>query len=456
MATHGGGDRAQWLAICQATHIAILVSFLCGFFLSAKKCDWRPTRIQKYLGILCDSETATFRVPQEKLDVVHTLLTEALESRVISFRTLQRVAGKVMSMTIAIRPASLYTQAMFAALAILEKTTQRELDLSLDSNANLVGEMKQWVNISTTTHEGPWQLAQHFAAALTKGASDASSVAWGGVVYTAGEPFEARGVFPQQWLSKHINQKETYALYHLLLQFCERYPEGLRRAQVLIDVDNQSVVGAFNRGRAKNRDVHDLLIDMFDLQICYAFLLPLKWVPTAANGVADAISRPSRDTLAQLSAAAFGKLWEHFGPFNIDLMACAASVQRSPETGVALPFFSRYHCEGTAGVDVFAKNLAVLPDTAVSAFGFCFPPPVLVGHIVQSLAKCHAHAVILVPSTKAYWFPRVQLAATRSVGVAAANESGVFHLPSSDGALRPWRYPRWAMIAYEVDFRVGE
>lgn len=142
-ATYGGGDRAQWLAACQATHIAILVSFLCGFFLSAKKCDWRPTRIQKYLGILCDSETATFRVPQEKLDVVHTLLTGALESRTIYFRTLQRVAGKVMSMTVAIRPASLYTQAMFAALAILEKTTRREVDLSLDSNADLVGEMKQ-------------------------------------------------------------------------------------------------------------------------------------------------------------------------------------------------------------------------------------------------------------------------------------------------------------------------
>ena len=33
------------------------------------------------------------------------------------------------------------------------------------------------------TREWPWQLAQHFAAALTKGASDASSVAWEAVGY---------------------------------------------------------------------------------------------------------------------------------------------------------------------------------------------------------------------------------------------------------------------------------
>lgn len=313
--------------------------------------------------------------------------------------------------------------------------------------------MKQWLDISATTHEGPWQRAQHFAAALTKGASDASSVAWGRVVYTAGDPFEAGGGFPPTWLSKHINQKETYALYHLLLLFCERFPDALRRAQVFIDVDSQSVVGSFGRGRAKNRDMHNLLIDMFDLQIAYDFLLSLKWVPTAANGVADAISRPSRETLVQLSTPAFNQLWADLGPFNVDLMACTASAQRSPVTGVTLPFFSRYHCEGTSGVDVLAKNLAVLPGTAVPAFGFCFPPPVMVGHVVQRLAECHAHAVILVPSTKAYWFPRVQLAATRSVTVAAINASGVFRLPSADGTLRNWRYPRWAMIAYEVDFR---
>ena len=319
----------------------MLVSYLCGVFLSAKKRDWRPTRIQKYVGILCDSGTASFRVPQEKLDVVHTLLTEALESRTIAFRTLQRIAGKVTSMTVAIRPASLYTQAMFAALAMLEKTTQRAVDLSLDSSADLVGEMKQWLRISATTHEGPWQRAQHFAAALTKGASDASSVAWGGVVYTDGNPFKAGGVFPEKWLEKHINHKEAYALYNLLRQFCERYPDGLRRAQVLIDVDSQAVVGSFNRGRAKNRDLHELLIDMFDLQISYDFLLSLTWVPTAANGVADAISRPSRETLVQLGAAALSQLWAKFGPFNIDLMACTASAQRSPDTGAALPFFSR-------------------------------------------------------------------------------------------------------------------
>lgn len=451
--TQGQPAREQWLAACEATHISVLVSYFCGNFLSPKKCDWRPTTVQKYLGMLCDSATATFRVPQDKLDAVHDILQESLAAGNISFRTLQRVAGKVTSMTVAIRPASLYTQAMFAALAALERSTLRSVDLTKDSSADLVGEMRKWLDITATTHEGPWQLARHFTAALTKGASDASSLAWGGVLYAATDPFEAGGMFPPEWMSSHINLKEMYALYHVLLQFCQRHPDRLRRAQVFVDVDNQSVVGAFNRGRAKNRAAHELLIRLFDLQIEYDFLLSLKWVPTADNGVADAISRPSRETIIRLGPDAFRQLWQELGPFNIDLMACTASAQHSPSSGRALPFFSRYHCAGSMGVDVFAQNVAVLPGGHVPAFGFCFPPPVMAGHVVQHLAECRARAVVILPSVKAYWFPRVLSATTRSVEVAGINEGGVFVWPSAEGVLKTWRYPRWAMMAYEVDFR---
>ena len=87
-AFHGLAAREQWLAAGKATHVAMLVSFLCGQFLSAKKCDFRPTRQQQYLGMVCDSDTATFRVPKDKLDTLQQLLREALAAGHLSFRTL--------------------------------------------------------------------------------------------------------------------------------------------------------------------------------------------------------------------------------------------------------------------------------------------------------------------------------------------------------------------------------
>ena len=244
----------QWLAAGEATHVAMLVLFLCGQLLSAKKCDFRPTRQQQYPGMVCDSDTATFRVPQDKLDKLQQFMREALASGRLSFRTLQQIAGKGMSMTVAIRPASLWTHAMVSLFAELDKSGRCSVDPTHDPRAYLVSEFKQWLSITAISQEGPWQHARHFAAALAKGSSDASSVSYGVVVNTISCTFPAGGVFPPDWLSNHINQKKVYALYHLPRQFCERQTDVLRRAQVLIDVDNQSMGGAFNRGRAKNRE----------------------------------------------------------------------------------------------------------------------------------------------------------------------------------------------------------
>lgn len=72
------------------------------------------------------------------------------------FPLLQRVAGQFVSMSIAVRPALLYTQAMLAALYSLEKSGLSLVDLTLDSSADLVGEMDQWMRILSTSHEGPW------------------------------------------------------------------------------------------------------------------------------------------------------------------------------------------------------------------------------------------------------------------------------------------------------------
>ena len=82
----------------------MLVSFLCGQFLSAKKCNFRPTRRHQYPGLLCEFDTTTFRVPQNELDTLRKLLQAALHAGCMSFPTLQRLASKCMSMTVAIRP----------------------------------------------------------------------------------------------------------------------------------------------------------------------------------------------------------------------------------------------------------------------------------------------------------------------------------------------------------------
>ena len=67
---------------------------------------------------------------------------------------------------------------------------------------------------------------------------------------------------------------------------------------------------------------------------------------------------------------------------------------------------------------MLAQGVSTLPRTEWEAFGYCFPPSVMVRHVVQHLAECHAHAVVVVPDTRAYWYPFGQQAIVRSLDVA--------------------------------------
>ena len=180
---------------------------------------------------------------------------------------------------------------MFSTLAALEKSGLSRIDLTLDSASNSSSGCV--LRPLRTRCRGRGRATSR----LPSPAGHRTRHPWGG----GGSwrcfrvPLRLGGVFPREWLNMHISKKDMFALYHLLWRFYTRQTETLRRAQVLIDVDNKSVVGAFKRGRARDHETHALLVQLFELQVEYGFMLSLKWVLTAANGVADAISRPSRE-----------------------------------------------------------------------------------------------------------------------------------------------------------------
>ena len=157
-------------------------------------------------------------------------------------------------------------------------------------------------------------------------ASDTSSNQWGGVVSMPGGEFSAGGGFPHEWLPQHINGKEMFALLEVLKECCRRHPGKLRRAQLVMDVDNRSVVDAFKKGRSRNPTTHATLIKLFELQVTEGFWLSLRWAPTADNASADAITRPGRDEIIRLRPTTFQRLRALFGEFTVDPMASSENA----------------------------------------------------------------------------------------------------------------------------------
>lgn len=111
-------------------------------------------------------------------------------------------------------------------------------------------------------------------------------------------------------------------------------------------------------------------------------------------------------------------------------MATDVSAQRVPlgcvSEGTRLPFSSRHERKHSAGVDVLAQNLALVRSSQDEGFGFCFPPPSMVGMMLQQLEDCRARAVVIVSAEKGAWYSWLRPGAVPERLVAPAGNSGAF------------------------------
>ena len=152
----------------------------------------------------------------------------------------------------------------------------------------------------------------------------------------------------------------------------------------------------------------------------------------------------------------FDKLWIIWGSFDMDLMASTASAQRPPttsrQTSKTLFFYSRYHTDGTSGIDVLAQDVGKIPDSGKPCFDFCFPSPSMVGVHISHIQACCARAVIIVPDSKPPWFPVLRSALVRTKMVATkADPKVLFRIRHSRGTI-PVVFQKWGMVVVEVDF----
>ena len=118
-----------------------------------------------------------------------------------------------------------------------------------------------------------------------------------------------------------------------------------------------------------------------------------------------------------------------------------------------LPFYSRFHTNCIAGVDVFSHNVNYKPGPLRKCFGYCFPQPSLVRVVLAHISKCEARAVIVVPNTRASWFPMIEGARVRSVQTASQGEDSQFFRVHHQRGAEPYTFGRGGMREVEVDFR---
>ena len=125
--------------------------------------------------------------------------------------------------------------------------------------------MELWLQVRSRINGASWYDSAHHPLTIT-GATDASSSSWAGVVRGtpgSGEVFRAAADFPAEWVSSHINVKETFALYEVLRLLVKARPDFLRASTTTMDADNKAMFYAVQKGRAPNEQMHKLVRKLF-------------------------------------------------------------------------------------------------------------------------------------------------------------------------------------------------
>ena len=147
---------------------------------------------------------------------------------------------------------------------------------------------------------------------------------------------------------------------------------------------------------------------------------------------------------ASLTASAFATIWDYFGPFQWDLMATSANVNRDLH-GNPLLFFSRFYDENSQGVDVFKQQLHNIKEL------FCFPPIPVAGRLLKHLEAQRASCVLVLPKIWAPWRNLVDSHTLASFRLAQPYEGSIFTVTHPTGKRIQKKYPH-AMEVLFVSF----
>ena len=73
--------------------------------------------------------------------------------------------------------------------------------------------------------------------------------------------------------------------------------------------------------------------------------------------------------------------------------------------------------------------------------------------MLAHISECEARAVIVVPNTRALWFPMIEGAGVSSVQIACQGAGSQFLRVHHQRGAEPYTFGRGGMRAVEVDFR---
>ena len=341
-----------------------------GFRANTEKSIWQPTQRLQWLGFVLDLAHGHIEVPQEKLDSLLTMLTQATRTTKLSARFLASIVGRIISMGLAVGPVSRFmTRSLYA---VLESRQAWCGMLTLSEEAR--SELEFW---STSLADYKAQPIWQSPSAVRVVYSDASDTGYGGYVVEHGH-YEAYG----QWSLSESQQSSTWRELTAVWRVLQSLEKKFANLCIRWFTDNQNVVRILQVG-SRQPHLQNIALKIFALSINSHIHLQPEWVLRELNEQADYLSRIVDFDDWMLNPQVFEQLDALWGPYTVDRFASYDNTQ--------LPRFnSRCWNPGSEAVDAFTVNWQ-------GENNWWCPPIVLIPRVIRHAQICGAQGTLIVP-----------------------------------------------------------
>ncbi|KAK3282144.1 hypothetical protein CYMTET_10105 [Cymbomonas tetramitiformis] len=368
----------------QATVLADLDA--AGFLLNWEKSVLQPIQRLAFLGMGIDSVRGLFYAPQQKWDSLQARVAAALKSRRVKVRALASIAGKVMSLRLALgKAAFMFTREMYF---VVESAARWDAYISLPPE--VISELQLWADTGAEGFTSAiWDLVVRAFCNLIW--TDAGATGWGGWLAPLGarERLDARGHLSLAERAESSTLRELVGILKTL-QSLARFVVG---TTVHLHTDSQSAWRILMKGCSSKAPLHKLAVEIFWWTVHHGVHLEVSWIPCTLNEYADYLAGIYDSDDWMLSTYWFEVLDALWGRHTVDRFAT--------DKNHLLPRFnSRWWCPGTENVNCF------LNDDWFQENNWCNPPFGLVGQLLRCLIRHGARATVICPRwTGRHWWP---------------------------------------------------
>ena len=248
-----------------------------GFSIAWEKVEG-PAQVLTFLGVEINTIDDLLVLPEGKLNEFEMLVNEVLNSKRISLRKLQSLAGKLNWASSVVRGGRIYLRRILDVMKPL-KMGHHKLKISDEMKKDL-----NWWSMFLRSFNGVKVLryasVSHFVyvdACDTGGAcfynGDWQYVTW-------------ENDFPVM-KNAHINVKEAMMVLVATRKWSPLWTGG----DVIVRCDNKTAVSAFYKYTSRSKSIMQMVREVFQLSIIFDYQLKCWFLPGNTNFVADGLSR---------------------------------------------------------------------------------------------------------------------------------------------------------------------